>query len=278
MPGEVNEQNPSQEGNTAISLGSIVPAQGAPAPVNGSATPPVVQEPVTPPVAETPPAEAPKPNEQPKVEAVPSEKDEAGLVVYDETGDAGLDLALAFIGRLGIEGTDPAMVAAANGDFTFIEAKLSTLGDEAKGWEKHVQLAKDAHGRQLTKFNDEQAATNKAVHAIAGGEAQWKTIVEWAGKEADPAEKAAINAMFDAGGFQARAAAQMLVTAYSTAKGTTIAPANPAAQASGVAAQPQARLTQADYHKEVSALHQRLGNSMDGSPEYAALKARFFGR
>jgi len=276
MPGEANEQNPSQDGNTAVTFGSIVPPQGAP--VNGSVAPQVETPTETPAPAPAPSPEAPKPGEQPKVEAVPSEKDEAGLVVYDETGDAGLDLALAFIGRLGIEGTDPAMVAAANGDFSFIEAKLSTLGDEAKGWEKHVQLAKDAHGRQLSKFTAEQEATNKAVHAIAGGEDKWKVIVEWAGKEADPAEKAAINAMFDAGGFQARAAAQMLVTAYSTAKGTTVTPANPASQASGVAAQPQARLTQADYHKEVSALHQKLGNSMDGSPEYADLKRRFFGR
>lgn len=274
--------NPSQTGGPGI----VTPADAAP--VNGSAAPAATSQDAPSVVAlasgnaapEAPKQEpqAPAQNAQPKVEKVPSAQDEAGVVVYDETGDAGLDLALGFIGRLGISGDDPAMVAAANGDFSFLEAKLSTLGDEARGWEKHVQLGKEAHARQLSKFNDEQAATNRAVHAIVGGEANWKALVEWAGANADPSEKQALNAMFDAGGFQAQAAARAILSAYQSAKGTTITPANPASQVSGVAAQPQGRMSQADYHKAVSDLYSKMGNAMDASPEYADLKRRAFGR
>ena len=269
--------NPSQTGGPGITLG---------APVAGTATPPVVPagevaEPLkteAEPVRTDPPTAEQVASEQPKVEVVPSTTDAAGAVIYDETGDAGLDMALSFIGRLGIPGTDPAMVAAANGDFSFIEAKLATLGDEAKGWEQHIALGKQAFQRQLETFKATQSKTLAAVHQVAGGEAEWNALVQWAGTVATPEEKAALNAMFDAGPIQAQMAARSLAAAHAEAKGTTVKPANPASAASGVApAAPQA-LTAANYHKDVDALFKQMGNRMDTSPEYAALRARYFGR
>lgn len=273
------DTNPSQTGGPGFTAG---------APVNGTATPPAEQQPNTEvpsqdqPNSETPKQDAPKAqepsSEPPKVDEVPSVTGEDGAVVYDETGDAGLDLALSFIGKLGITGTDPAMVAAANGDFTFLEAKLSTLGDEARGWEKHIQLGKEAFGRQLYAYKAEQGKTLSAVHSVVGGEANWKNLVAWAGKEATPDEKAALNAMFDAGPIQARMAAQSILAAYQSAKGTTINPANPASAASGAAPVAPKIMSRQDYAKEVDALYKKLGNRMDNSPEYNELKSRFFGR
>lgn len=286
--------------DTAVTTGNVMGQ-----PVNGSLTPPA-QDPADPndPVAVAqaaldaaikardankgtpadpaaqPKADEPKPdpNAQPKVEQVPSNKDEAGLVVYDPTGDAGLDFSLAFIGSLGIEGTDPAMVAAANGDFSFLEAKLAAMGDKAKGWEQHVALGKQAYDRQLEAFKAEQGKTLAAVHAVAGGEDQWKAIVAWAGTQASPEEKAALDAMFDAGPTSAAMAARMLVQAYADAKGTTVKPANPAQAASGVAPPAQTALTAANYAKEVDELYRQIGSRMDTSPEYAALRQKYFGR
>lgn len=284
--------------DTAVTTGSVMGQ-----PVNGSLTPPVSQDapPADPndPVAVakaaydkavadaaakagTPPAAQPQAQaqqgEQPKVDQVPSAKDEAGLVVYDPTGDAGLDFTLSFIGSLGIEGTDPAMVAAANGDFSFIEAKLASLGDKAKGWEQHIALGKQAYGRQLDAFKAEQGKTLAAVHTVAGGEDQWKALVAWAGTQVSPEEKAALDAMFDAGPTSAAMAARMLVQAHAEAKGTTVKPANPAQAASGVAPAAPTALTAANYAKEVDALYQQIGSRMDTSPEYAALRQRYFGR
>lgn len=283
--------NPSQTGGPGITL---------PAPVNGTATPPVQpdaqvdqNDPVA--VAQAAldkakadaaakagtPAEPPKPaapTGQPQVKEVPSATDDAGVVVYDPTGDAGLDFSLAFIGSLGIPGTDPAMVAAANGDFTMLEAKLAVMGDKAKGWEQHIALGKQAFGRQLDVFKAEQQKTLSAVHAVAGGEDQWKALVAWAGTQVSPEEKAALDAMFDAGPTSAAMAARMLVQAHADAKGTTVKPANPAQAASGVAPAAPVALTAANYHKEVDALYRQMGNRMDGSPEYAAIRTKYFGR
>jgi hypothetical protein len=260
-----------------------------PKPVNGTATPettgttPDPQTPANPAATPDPAQGQPDPNNlaptaQPKVDEVPSTTGDDGVVLYDETGDAGLDLALAFIGKLGIAGNDPAMVAAANGDFTFLEAKLSTLGDEARGWEKHVQLGKDAFQRQLDAFNAEQTKTLNAAHALAGGKANWDNIVAWAGGQATPDEKATLNAMFEAGGMQANLAAKSIIDAYKSATGTTINPASPTREASSEAPKAPTSLTQRDYHKEVDALYRQLGNRMDGSPEYAALRQKYFGR
>lgn len=292
----VEANNPSQNGGPGTESGSIMcrpvngdvapsaKVEGAPAAVDQNDPVAVAKAAYDAALAaagkpaEQPAVATPAAPDQPQVEAVGSETGADGMVVYDATGDAGLDFSLAFIGSLGIEGTDPAMVAAANGDFSFIEAKLAALGDKAKGWEQHIALGKQAYGRQLEVFKAEQAKTNTAVHAAVGGEEQWKTIVTWAGTAATKEEKDALNAMFDAGPIQAQMAARALAAAYAEAKGTTLKPANPAQAASGVApAQPQA-MTTASYYKEVDALYRTMGNRMDGSPEYAAIKQKYFGR
>lgn len=277
--GQVAGQNPSQGAPSGVVL---------PAPVAGSAAP-------TTPSQDAPPEGDPsvtvqngqvqstgsepiaEPAAQPKVDEVPHTTGDDGAVVYDETGDPGLDLALSFIGGLGIAGDDPVMVAAANGDFSLLEAKLSAMGNEAKGWEKHVALGKQAFERQLNAFKKEQSKSLSICHQIAGGDKQWNEIVKWAGTVASVEEKAALNAMFDAGPIQARMAAQSLVSAYRDAKGTTIAPANPAPAASGAAPAVQKTLTAADYAREVDSLYRKMGNAMDMSQEYADLRARYFG-
>lgn len=289
--------NPSQSGGASFSSGSVTGQAPAAAPAQGQEQQIDQNDPVA--VAQAAldaaikardekagkPAEQPKPQEQapkqgeqPKVDVVPSATDDAGVVIYDPTGDAGLDFSLAFIGSLGIEGTDPAMVAAANGDFSFLEAKLAAMGDKAKGWEQHIALGKQAFARQLDAYKAEQGKTLAAVHAVAGGEDQWKAIVAWAGTQASPEEKAAIDAMFDAGPVSAAMAARMLVQAHAEAKGTTVKPANPAQAASGLAPAAPTALTQANYYKEVDALYQQIGSRMDTSPEYAALRQKYFGR
>jgi len=265
--------NPSQVDGGAFVSGPIA---GAPQPVAGSATPPVVEG--EQPKVETPVAPEPK-AETPKVEVVPHQPaDDKGVVVYDETNDPGLNVALSFIGNLGIAGDHPAMVAAANGSFAMLEAELATKGDAAKGWEQIVALGKAAYEKQAAEVTAQQEATNKAVFAVAGGEANWKALVAWAGQKADPQEKAALNAMFDAGPIQARIAAESILRAYQGATGTTINPANPASNASGVAATAPVRMSAQDYHAEVTKLHSKLGNAIDTSPEYAALKQRYLGQ
>lgn len=208
------------------------------------------------------------------VDEVPSNTGDDGVVTYEETSDAGLNVALAFVGKMGIAGNDPAMVAAANGNFSLIEAQLATLGDKAQGWQQMVALAKEAFARSETMAVEASAAIDKAVVAVVGSAENWKAISTWAAGTATPEEKASINAMLDAGPFQARAAASILLEAYSKAKGTIVNPASVSRNASGDTVQTNTKLTPREYHAQVGELHRKLGSRMEASPEYRALQSR----
>lgn len=201
--------------------------------------------------------------------------EEDGVVVYNETGDPGLDVALGFVGQLGIAGDDPAMVAAANGNFSLIEAKMAALGDKARGYPQMLALAKDAYQRSADKATETSKAVDAAVMSVVKTTENWEAIKVWSAANATPEEKAEINRMIDGGPVQARAAAMLLLDAYTQAKGTVVNPANPAANASGQApSNANTPLNAREYHTAVSDLHRKLGTRMEASPEYAALRRR----
>lgn len=231
------------------------------------ATPAEPATPVTPPEAVTPPAPAPEEIGAPPVA-------DTGIT-YQPTGDAGLDIALGFIGKLGLGPDHDAVVAAKDGNFDRLEATLAAMGDDAKGYEPYVTLAKEAFERNKTSTEANQTAITQAVTEVAGDAQTWAAVKDWAGKNATPEEKAAINAMLQAGPVQARAAAQMLTNLYRNAGGTVVTPqsatntnaGNPASTSNGA-------LSPAEYTSAVRELRGRLGSRMEGSPEYFALIAR----
>lgn len=201
---------------------------------------------------------------------------DAGVVEYEPIpDDPGLTMALQFVGKHGIAPDSPEMSAALKGDFSFLKAKLAAAGAAGfehyialaeKSWEKHVAVAAETHTKTAT-----------AIHAAVGGEEQWQAIQKWAGENADPEEKTAINSMLNAGGLQARAAAILLQQMHSAAAGTVVAPASPVAGAvaSGGAAPSAAALSPTDYAKEVATLVAKLGASGAGrSPEMEVLRTR----
>lgn len=197
-----------------------------------------------------------------------------GTVEYEPTGDAALDVALSFIGNLGIAGNDPAMQAAAVGNFALLEAKLATLGDKAQGWQQMIALAKQAQAASAAKVAEQVAQTDKAILSVVQSADNWKAITTWAAKTATPEEKAEINRMIDGGPVQARAAATLLLEAYRKATGTAINPPNPARSASPAADTSGGPLSPREYATAVAALHRKLGTRMESSQEYRALQAR----
>lgn len=201
---------------------------------------------------------------------------EVATVSYDPTGDAGLDVALAFVGRLGIALDHPAMKATESGDFSLLKAHLAAMGDKATGWEQHVALGEQSYARTAAAAEATAQAVQATVVSVAGSAEAWSAIQLWASQNATPAEKAEINAMFDSGNVGARAAATILRDAYSKAAGTVVKPASPTrdASAGAVSTDPNGPLSNRDYGAAVRELRQKLGNQMDRSPEYAALRAR----
>lgn len=206
----------------------------------------------------------------PAPEPVKPEATEA--VEYEPTGDAGLDLALQFIGKAGIQHDHPALVAASNGDFSILKATLA--GRNIPGWEQYVALGEQAYQRNAEASKAAAAATLAAAEQIAGGADEWKAIQAWASANATPQEKAEINALLNAGGVKAKSAVVYLAGLYNKSNPERT-PEDPTANAGrGGSFSANGPLSPSDYVKEVNALNVKLRGRVDGSPEYAALQRR----
>lgn len=248
------------------------PAAGAPpakpnAPDTGAAGAPAADPVVIPQLGD------PEAKEQGQLNAT----SEGNVVQYAPTGDAGMDLALSFVGKQGIKPDHPAMVAAGNGDFSFIKATLAALGDKAQGWEQHVALAEQSYSRAAKEAEDNKAAATKAIHEAVGGEANLGPILKWASSVASPEEKAYFNAQLAGTPLEARVAATELARLYKQASGTVVRPA-PVSTGPTAASTPEANkpLTRAEYTAEVNKIARRVGShNLNGNSEYQALAQRF---
>lgn len=210
-----------------------------------------------------------------KVDQVAGEAD-GDTFSYTATGDAGLDVALEFIGKLGFGGTDPVVVAAANGDFTQLEAKLAALGPKAAGWERMIQLGKDAFSRAKEAGDKADRAKTSAIISVVGSQENWQAISAWTAKNASPEEKKEFNQLIELGPVGARAAATLLLATYQKANGTTVHPAAVTRNgASGEQAQDRSGpLTGKEYSAAVRDLRTKLGPDFERSQEYRTLQAR----
>ena len=192
---------------------------------------------------------------------------------YDPTGDAGLDYALNFVGKLGYGDTHPAIIASQKGDFSLLRAELATKG--VAGSDAVLALAEQAY----TRFAAEDA---KKAEELAGFAAQaagspenWAVVRAWAAQEATPQEKAQVNAALAQGGLVAQGVIGQLINLYQQ-KHTLPKDAATVAKPgeAGTAAPSNEPMTAKAYAQAVEALRQKLGNRTEGSPEYAALQSQ----
>ena len=190
---------------------------------------------------------------------------------YDPTGDAGLDYALNFVGKLGYGDTHPAIIAAQKGDFSLIRAELATKG--VAGSDAVLALAEQAY----TRFAAEDAKKSEELAGYAaqaaGSAENWAVVRAWAAQEATPQEKAQVNAALSQGGLVAQGVISQLVALYQQ-KHTLPKDAADVAKpgAVGTAAPGNEPMTAKAYAQAVEALRQKLGNRTEDSAEYAALQ------
>jgi hypothetical protein len=205
------------------------------------------------------------------------------VVEYDATGDTGLDVALEFVGRLGIGPEHPAMAAASNGDFGPLEAYLGTLGAKAKGFERMVTLGRKAFEEGKTKAESKAKAdtesetkTKEAIYAAMGGADNWAAIQAWAAANATDAEKEDVTKAFRSGGMIAVAMAERLTNLYRKAGGTFKGKGAVKADAAGSPAGTGAgTLSPRQFSDEVAkARAAHRGGNWDESKTYADLRAR----
>lgn len=197
------------------------------------------------------------------------------VVSYEPTGDVALDMALEFVGKFGFGPEDPVMKAAADGNFSLLEAKLASMGDKAKGYEKYIALGKSSYAQVTEKAKTAAAEKAKAIYGVVGGEDQWKVIQSWAATNAEPAEQEMVNTALAAGGMQAKAMAHYLATLYDRASGVNQT-GRSAVNENGAGGDSPANgtLSPRAYTKEVDTLRRKLGSRMEESPEYKQLQSR----
>lgn len=196
------------------------------------------------------------------------------VVEFEPTGDVGLDMALAFIGKQGIANDHPALKAAEQGDFSILKATLAQKG--APGWEQFVALGEAAYARTSAESTRKAEASREAVYKEAGGKDNWQSVQTWASANATPAEKQEINALLNQGGLAAKSAVKYLVDSFNRANNVTVEPRDGAASAvrGGTPSASSGPLSARDYVTEVQKLNVKLKGRVDGSPEYAQLQAR----
>lgn len=215
--------------------------------------------------------DAPKVEDKPAaVQAVATD----GAVEFEPTGDVGLDMALAFIGKQGIANDHPALVAATNGDFSILKATLAQKG--AAGWEQFVALGEAAYARTTAEAAKKAEVARETVYKEAGGKEEWLAVQTWASANATPAEKQEINDLLNKGGLAAKGAVKYLVDTYNRANNVVVNPRDAAGGASrgGIPAPANAPLSARDYATEVQKLNYKLGGRLDGNPEYTKLQQR----
>lgn len=199
-----------------------------------------------------------------------------GVVIeYTPTGDAGLDVALAFVGQRGLGPEHPGIVAAQKGDFKPLEDALKALGDKAKGYAPYLAAAKQSYETISAKTKATTEATTKSVLEAVGGVANWNQVQAWAAANADPHEKAEVNAAFKAGGLAATAMAKTLFDMWKKSGAANVPPKQVAAESASPAANSNEMLDEKSYGRAYAALYQKLGRKTAGSAELKALDSRF---
>lgn len=255
--------SPATTGAVDAAPDTAAPAAPAPAPA------PVVETSLDAAAAPAPVAES----------ASPAPAPAAGAAVnYEPTGDAGLDFALGFLGRLGYSPEAPAMKAAEAGNFALLRAELALLGDKAQGWEQVVALGEQSFkSMQASRVAAEQKTQDAILSAFGQDKdeaaKQWAEVREWAKANAEPEERAAVNAALQAGGIAAKAMAAYLNGLYRAHPSAVIEPAT-VTRVGGNSGNDSAALSPTAYREAVLALRGKLGQGMDSSPEYKALQAR----
>jgi hypothetical protein len=263
------------------------PAQAAPTTAPAVAAPPAVSAAPAVPAA-TAPAVVPNIDATPATPAAaptPEPLAQVQSVAYEQTGDPGLDLALSFIGKLGIGPDHAAMQAAAAGDFAILKAHLAQMGDAAKGWEHVVAAGEQAYGRKTEASKAEAAKTQDSILTVFGLDAknpnsrdpaakEWGKVREWAAANAEPHEKAQVNAALAAGGIAAKAMAKYLNDLYRAHPSAVIEPVAVTQVGGRAVAGNDWALSPDQYKAEVAKLSGEKRGQIDGTPEYRVLQQR----
>jgi hypothetical protein len=194
--------------------------------------------------------------------------------VYDPTGDASLDIALGYIGKLGYSPQHPAIIAAQAGDFSLIRAELAING--VKGGAEMLAVAEDGYKRLSEKQKEKDSETRSYGEKACDGAANFNAVLEWGKANLDASAKAWFNASVAQGGIAAQAAIDKLAQSYLSANKFSKTPGNPAPGAGAATSFSESGPIDAATFKDETAKIRAAaaGRNYETSDQYQALKAR----
>lgn len=204
---------------------------------------------------------------------------EADPITYESTGDAKLDVALAFFGKAGLGDQHPAIQAAITGDFSLLAAELEAKG--MPGWQSHLNLAKESYEKYQSEQKAGQekivGAVSEALEKAGYSNEQWNEAVAWTRENAEPEEIEQINLMLRHP-FTAKIAVGYLTSLHSEAHGVEKQPAKRGikeeAGAERRAAADTTPISRAQFAQEAEKLARNFGPDYMSTPEYKALRQR----
>lgn len=256
----------------------IASSQGAPAPVvsDPNQIAPSAPNPQQPQVPNAPVAPAPDAlNLAPAVTPTAPEQPTRVDLDFEDSGiNASADY---FVNTLGLDPNGPELTEAVKGNFAYLESKIATLGDKAKGAAPFLNLAKDSVSRLKDTATKRHAETVTSVHQAVGGEANWKAVQHWARTSLQPNQLAEASSVLSQGGLAAEAMAKHLLSLATNSPQVSITGQNAVSpEAAAASLQGYAPLTREQYRNEYKALVKECGgiSAAQRSPKLAALNAR----
>jgi len=203
------------------------------------------------------------------------EPDATVEVVYEPTGETGLDLALKFVGQRGFGPDHPGIVAAQKGDFKPLEEALKRLGDKAKGYQPYLKVAQESYERNAAVKQAEATKLQEAVVAAAGGVKEWNAIQAWAKANAEDSEKREINAALAAGPTVAGDMVKRLAEAYRMSGKSTNKPPSGLKEDASPGVPTSGALSPDAYKLALRELTAKVGaNRVGSTPEFKELTQR----
>lgn len=251
---------PAKQGATPEDVSEHYSAQGNPAPEA-----PPSKKPEEPKKEDEKPAAEAEEESPPSVEQSGDEADEGPDVnapldeeVWGSTGNEAGDSVLTVLQNSGI---DPEDAKALMYD-AMLEGKPENIDRAAlaeKIGEANANLVMIGVRQFLADSTAKAEAINTTVYDAVGGQENWDAVTTWAREAVDEADLQTYRSMIDAGGVQAKLAAQDLLGKYNAADTNTTLdiPANKELAGDSLAVQSGRSLNKAEYYAEMSAANKR---------------------
>lgn len=194
-----------------------------------------------------------------------------GGVVSELEDKPALSMAMDFVAKAGISLEDPAVqLAATEGDFTMLEAKLAAEG--VQGYEAMLAILKGASDEY---FADKQAKAEADVQAVQNilGENHTE-IWDWAKGSMDDTDKDVFNSLFEQGRHHAIVAGIALKALYEQNFEGTVPAQSLTKDLSTTSSNKSGAITRQEFASQTQELAKKYGSDVYNSREYQMLQQR----